>query len=140
MVYDKKRSGDPDYDDKVPPAQHGVVKKAPDGTQYMESPSTGPVNLDGSHFNLDDHNLADAAGDNRPAPGQVATEASVVQQYDPADAPHAEGTGIAEPDTSVPWTPDETPASTPGAPGENPNQATAARPAKSTTASTKRNQ
>jgi hypothetical protein len=72
MVYDKKKSGDPDYDDKVPAEQHGAkVVRAGDGTEVYMTESNGPVNAFGAHVNLDEP--ADA-GDNRPAPGDVATE------------------------------------------------------------------
>jgi hypothetical protein len=116
MVYEKKRSGDPDYDDKVPAAEHNAVQTAPDGTKYRTFPDQGPTTLDGEHFNLADHDKADLAGDNRPKPGEVATEASSVQSYDPASAPHVDvepqeqdeaDSGAASP------VPDETPASAP---------------------------
>jgi hypothetical protein len=86
MVYDKKKSGDPDYDDKVPAEQHGAkVVRAGDGTEVYMTESNGPVNAFGAHVNLDEP--ADA-GDNRPAPGDVATEASTAQvpATDPPEA------------------------------------------------------
>lgn len=118
MVYEKKRSGDPDYDDKQPPAQHGMVKEAPDGTKYRVFENQGPTTLDGQHFNLADHDLSDLAGDNRPAPGEVATEPSTVQSYDPASAPSVEVDFEKDnvEDETVPMVPNETPAATPTPP------------------------
>lgn len=84
MVYEKKQSGDPDYDDKQPPEFHsgGPVVSAGDGVRI--SPVTGPVNAEGAHVNLavDENDL-----DNRPAPGETAEKASEVQQYDVKDTP-----------------------------------------------------
>jgi len=82
MVYKKARSGDPDYDDKVPMRTHmAEVKEAPDGVEYLDTPDRGPVTLDGEHFNLAEHDPDNHSQDNRPAPGEVATEDSAVQQY-----------------------------------------------------------
>jgi hypothetical protein len=84
MVHPKKKSGDPDYDDKVPMDEHlpKTVKDA-DGNDVAITETAGPVNADGSHAALDAE-----SGDNRPAPGEVATESSTVQEYDAsADAP-----------------------------------------------------
>ena len=89
MVYDKARSGDPDYDDKVPADQHSAkVVQAGDGQEVLLTKSAGPVNRQGEHVNLDDP--AGDAKDNRPAPGQVATEASEVQTYNAEDTPAAD--------------------------------------------------
>jgi hypothetical protein len=89
MVYDKSRSGDPDYDDKVPADQHSAnVVTAGDGSPVIMSKSNGPISPQGEHVNLDDP--AGTARDNRPAPGQVATEASEVQTYDAGDTPAAD--------------------------------------------------
>ena len=84
MVYDKARSGDPDYDDKVPQEQHagGVVISAGDGV--ILSKVTGPVDAEGAHVNLA-HAPSDL--DNRPSPGNVAEKASEVQDYEPEDTP-----------------------------------------------------
>lgn len=90
MVHDKKRSGDPDYDDKVPlKDQLGETVKGPDGQDVLVTESVGPVNPDGSHANLDEP--ADER-DNRPAEGGVATEPSEVQVYDPPTATDKGGT------------------------------------------------
>jgi len=138
MVYDKKRSGDPDYDDKVPPAEHTAVQTAPDGTKYRVYKDQGPTTMDGEHFNLADHDLADLDGDNRPAPGEVATEASSVQSYDPADAPSNEvDPSSQEPAYSgadVP-VPAETPASVFGGASDDSGEKPA--PAKRTSAAKK---
>ena len=84
MVHDKKRSGDPDYDDKVPMAEQvGETVTGPDGQEVLVTETAGPVNPDGSHADLTG---AAAEQDNRPAPGGVATESSTVQQYAPGDA------------------------------------------------------
>lgn len=84
MVHEKARSGDPDFDDKVPADQHGgKTVTAGDGREVLLTESNGPVNLDGTHANLDDPK--GEAGDNRPEPGGVATEPSEVQTYDAAD-------------------------------------------------------
>lgn len=80
MVHDKKRSGDPDYDDKVPLTQQlGETVKGPDGRDVLLTESVGPINPDGSHANLDED---PDARDNRPAPGGVAEEPSEVQHYE----------------------------------------------------------
>lgn len=87
MVHDKKKSGDPDFDDKVPAETHagGKVVSAGDGRELFVSDAVGPVNPDGSHAAIDKSDAEQ--GDNRPAPGDVATEASEAQVFDPADAP-----------------------------------------------------
>jgi len=86
MVHDKSKSGDPDYDDKVPADRHvGKVVTAGDGREVRITEANGPQNLDGTHANLDDPK--GEAGDNRPAPGGVATEESEVQTYDAKDTP-----------------------------------------------------
>jgi hypothetical protein len=90
VVYDKKRSGDPDYDDKVPMDQHAAkVVTAGDGTPVAMTMSNGPVNaVTGEHVNLDDPRGDEL--DNRPAPGEVATEPSRVQTYSAEDTPTAD--------------------------------------------------
>lgn len=82
MVHEKKKSGDPDYDDKVPADQHvGRIVTAGDGREVLITESNGPVDrVTGQHVNLDDPK--GEAGDNRPAPGEVATDVSEVQTYD----------------------------------------------------------
>ena len=81
MVYEKKRSGDPDYDDKVPLVkQVGEVVKGDDGREVRITTANGPQNLDGTHANLEDPKGDET--DNRPAPGEQATEESEVQTYD----------------------------------------------------------
>jgi hypothetical protein len=88
MVYDKARSGDPDFDDKVPMDQHAAkVVTAGDGREVIMSPSLGPVDGTGQHVNLDDP-LGESE-DNRPVPGEVATEASTAQTYTAKDVPTA---------------------------------------------------
>jgi hypothetical protein len=79
MVHAKAKSGDPDFDDKVPMEDHvGQVVTAGDGTPVLMSESLGPVNaVTGEHVNIDDPKGDE--GDNRPAPGDVATEQSTVQ-------------------------------------------------------------
>lgn len=89
MVYDKKKSGDPDYDDKQPIEAHsgGKIVQGPDGRDVLMSDVLGPVDrYTGEHVDM----TADPeAGDNRPAPGEVATEASTVQTYTAEDTPAA---------------------------------------------------
>lgn len=87
MAYDKTKSGDPDFDDKVPPAEHARVVKAGDGTEYAYHESTGPTDRNGAHINPDGPDPADL--DTRPAPGEVATERAPVQVADPDAAPKA---------------------------------------------------
>lgn len=89
MVYDKAKSGDPDYDDKQPIEQHGgPVVTAGDGRMVMLSESVGPVDVaTGQHVDMDDPE--GTAGDNRPAPGEVATAHSDVQTYSAEDTPAA---------------------------------------------------
>ena len=96
MVYDKKRSGDPDYDDKVPAEQHAAkVVRAGDGREVIMTEATGPVNPDGTHADIRDPQ--GDAEDNRPAPGDVATEASAVQTYTADSAPKAEPIDVDAP-------------------------------------------
>lgn len=91
MVHEKKKSGDPDYDDKQPADMHvGTVVTAGDGREVRITEANGPQNLDGTHANLDDPKGED--GDNRPAPGEVAQAPSDVQTYD-ADATPAKNLG-----------------------------------------------
>jgi hypothetical protein len=84
MVYDKARSGDPDYDDKQPPEFHqgGQVVTAGDGV--FITPQGGAVDASGAHVNLAG-STEDA--DNRPTPGNVAKVSSTVQDYRPEDTP-----------------------------------------------------
>lgn len=84
MVYEKKRSGDPDYDDKQPPEFHagGLVVSAGDGV--ILSPVNGPIDAEGAHVNLA---VTEDDLDNRPAPGETATAPSSVQQYNEEDTP-----------------------------------------------------
>jgi hypothetical protein len=99
MVYDKARSGDPDYDDKQPIEHHGgrLIKSA-DGRDVLITKATGPIDpYTGAHVNLD---VDPDAGDNRPVPGEVAVEHSDVQTYVAEDTPAAdrpadEATGTA---------------------------------------------
>lgn len=91
MVYEKAKSGDPDFDDKQPIEQHaGRIVTAPDGRDVIMSESNGPTDpATGEHVNLDE---APDARDNRPAPGEVATETSEVQTYTAEDTPAADRT------------------------------------------------
>lgn len=83
MVYDKARSGDPDYDDKQPPEHHaGQVVSAGDGV--FITPQGGAVDVNGAHVNLAG---TDDDGDNRPTPGNVAKYASTTQDYQAEDTP-----------------------------------------------------
>lgn len=87
MVYEKKKSGDPDYDDKVPmDEQAGKLVTAGDGREVMLTDNVGPVDrVTGQHVNLDDPKGEE--GDNRPAPGGVAEKSSEVQTYSAEDTP-----------------------------------------------------
>lgn len=88
MVYEKKKSGDPDYDDKVPLRDQGLtVVKAGDGTIVGRiDPALGPVTPDGQHLStIDPEDL-----DTRPAPGEVAEYKADVQTYSAEDVPHEE--------------------------------------------------
>ena len=101
MVYEKAKSGDPDYDDKQPIEAHGGrVVTAGDGQEVLLSKSVGPVNPDGSHADLDDPE--GRALDNRPEPGQVATEHSDVQTYSSQDTPAADRTNDADAEQPAP--------------------------------------
>jgi hypothetical protein len=83
MVYDKARSGDPDYDDKQPPEHHaGNVVSAGDGV--FITPQGGAVDVNGAHVNLAG---TDEDGDNRPTPGNVAKYTSTTQNYVAEDTP-----------------------------------------------------
>lgn len=89
MVYDKAKSGDPDYDDKQPIDMHAGPKvvSAGDGREVYYSESLGYVDASGAHANLDDPDGME--GDNRPAPGEVAKSPSDVQNYRAEDTPAA---------------------------------------------------
>lgn len=84
MVYEKNKSGDPDYDDKQPPEFHagGQVVSAGDGVRI--DPVNGPVDAEGAHVSLV---TSTEDLDNRPAPGEVAKAGSLVQDYFPEDTP-----------------------------------------------------
>lgn len=86
MVYEKTRSGDPDYDDKQPPEFHagGQVVSAGDGV--LLSRVNGPVDAEGAHVNL---STSTEDLDNRPSPGNVASAGSLVQDYTDEDTPTA---------------------------------------------------
>jgi hypothetical protein len=86
MVYEKKKSGDPDYDDKVPANEHtGLTVKAGDGTPIGRvDPAVGPVDMDGAHLNV--HTSPEDL-DTRPAPGEVAEVKAEVQTYTREDVP-----------------------------------------------------
>jgi hypothetical protein len=86
MVHEKKKSGDPDYDDKVPAGDQIKVVRAGDGTEVARlDPALGPVNALGEHVNLVDPKAEEL--DTRPAPGEVAEVKAEVQTYDRADVP-----------------------------------------------------
>jgi hypothetical protein len=89
MVHEKKKSGDPDYDDKKPIAdQTGRLATSPDGREVIIHEATGPVDrYTGEHVNIDGPTAEDL--DNRPAPGGQATEESEVQTYSVKDTPMA---------------------------------------------------
>ena len=88
MVYEKKKSGDPDYDDKVPPAEHNTVVRAGDGTIVGRvDPALGPVTPDGEHLAID--TTAEDL-DTRPEPGGQADVKAEVQTYTPEDVPAEE--------------------------------------------------
>ena len=84
MVYDKNRSGDPDFDDKQPADQHAAeIVTGADGRDVLLTEANGPIDrVTGAHASLDDK---PDAQDNRPAPGEVATETSEVQTYTAED-------------------------------------------------------
>lgn len=101
MVHDKKRSGDPDYDDKQPLSQQlGEIVTAPDGQAVRISESTGPSDVFGAHISMDDPKGDEL--DNRPAPGGVAEAPSEVQTY---DAPKVQGAMKVTMDTDGPKAP-----------------------------------
>lgn len=87
MVHEKKKSGDPDFDDKVPAGEHLTVVTAGDGKIIGRlDPALGPVTPDGAHLpQVDAEEL-----DTRPAPGEVAEEKASVQTYTAEDTPHEE--------------------------------------------------
>lgn len=102
MVYDKARSGDPDYDDKQPIEAHGGrVVTAGDGREVLLSESVGPVDVaTGQHADMKDPEGRE--GDNRPAPGEVATAHSDVQTYSSEDTPAADRTNDADAEQPAP--------------------------------------
>jgi hypothetical protein len=85
MVHPKKKSGDPDYDDKVPMDQQtGKLVTAGDGRQVLLTDNVGPVDaVTGQHVSLDDPKGDEL--DNRPEPGGVAEKHSEVQTYTAED-------------------------------------------------------
>jgi hypothetical protein len=86
MVHQKKKSGDPDYDDKVPLGEHNKVVRAGDGSIVAHlSESLGPVSPTGEHVNLVDPKAEEL--DTRPAPGEVAEVKAEVQTYDSETVP-----------------------------------------------------
>jgi hypothetical protein len=89
MVHEKKKSGDPDYDDKKPIAdQTGRLATSPDGREVIIHEATGPVDrYTGEHVSLDGPTAEDL--DKRPAPGGQAEEESEVQTYSVKDTPMA---------------------------------------------------
>jgi hypothetical protein len=87
MVHEKKKSGDPDFDDKVPAADHLTVVTAGDGKIVGRlDPALGPVTPEGSHLPMVDPEELDT----RPAPGEVAEYKADVQTYSAEDTPHEE--------------------------------------------------
>jgi len=93
MVYQKARSGDPDYDDKQPPEFHaGQVVTAGDGV--FITPQGGAVDVNGAHVNLAG---STEDGDNRPTPGKVAAVSSTVQDYQAEDTPAGQEAVQADP-------------------------------------------
>lgn len=89
MVHAKKKSGDPDYDDKVPAGDQIKVVRAGDGTEIARlDPALGPVSATGEHVNLVDPKAEEL--DTRPAPGEVAEVKAEVQTYQPEDVPREE--------------------------------------------------
>lgn len=87
MVHEKRKSGDPDFDDKVPAGDHLTVVTAGDGKVIGRiDPSVGPVTLDGAHLSV----TPPEEMDTRPAPGEVAKEKSPIQTYSAEDVPRKE--------------------------------------------------
>jgi hypothetical protein len=87
MVYDKRKSGDPDFDDKVPAGEHLTVVTAGDGKIIGRiDPALGPVTPEGSHLPAVDPEELDT----RPAPGEQAEYKADVQTYSAEDTPHEE--------------------------------------------------
>jgi hypothetical protein len=85
MVHEKKKSGDPDYDDKVPTGDHLTTVRAGDGTVIGRvDPALGPVTPEGSHLAID---VTAEDLDTRPAPGEVAEVKAEVQTYTAEDVP-----------------------------------------------------
>lgn len=110
MVYEKKQSGDPDFDDKVPPAEHGRVVTAGDGKVIgVLTESTGPTTPDGAHLAVDDPD-GDKL-DTRPAPGEVAKVKAEAQTFHPEDAP-TEKVSLAEVAKEQEAGPQDTPRAT----------------------------
>ncbi len=63
MVHAKKKSGDPDFDDKVPLSQQIGEQVEVDGETVVIHEAIGPVGPDGSHRNLEP---VEDAVDDRP--------------------------------------------------------------------------
>lgn len=88
MVHEKAKSGDPDFDDKVPKGDHLTVVRAGDGSIVGRlDPSLGPVTPDGAHLAV---GVTAEDLDTRPEPGGVAEVKAEVQTYSPEDVPKEE--------------------------------------------------
>jgi hypothetical protein len=88
MVHEKKKSGDPDFDDKVPAGDHLTVVRAGDGSIVGRvDPALGPVTAEGSHLAID---VTAEDLDTRPEPGGVAEVKAEVQTYEAEDVPKDE--------------------------------------------------
>jgi hypothetical protein len=130
MVHEKKKSGDPDFDDKVPAGDHLTVVTAGDGKVVGRmDPALGPVTLEGAH-------LAEVPAedlDTRPAPGEVAEEKAEVQTYTAEDTPHEE-ISLEEAHAPAPAEDDKPAEPTPAPAEQEPKPTPAPAPAKSTPA------
>jgi hypothetical protein len=67
MVYAKKKSGDPDFDDKVPLEQQIGERREVDGETVVIHEAVGPVGSDGSHRDLEPVEDADDRPDAKNA-------------------------------------------------------------------------
>lgn len=132
MVYEKKKSGDPDFDDKVPLENHGgKLVTAPDGREVVIHEATGPTDkYTGEHVSLEGPTAEDQ--DNRPEPGGQAKEASAVQTYKPEDTAPGKALKDEKPATLDEVLNHEPPAADPSPVEVEPAEPAKVKPAKRT--------
>lgn len=90
MVHAKKKSGDPDFDDKVPLSEQLGEQVEVDGETVTVTKTVGPVGPDGSHRNLEPIEVEDTRPDAKNADVPDGLE-SVEDRQHPASAASLSG-------------------------------------------------